>query len=411
MEVLLVVLLRDILSAPLFSNFRIISGYNGINTPVTQVGFFEWESGTDIEKNFAKGEFIITTLAAAKDDPSRAETCLRMLIRHQVSAIAIKDVYYKDISAQLKEFSDTWNVPILFFSDTFIDDVIFYIKTALLKEDSAMQERIVKSLLYDTSLTPEQCKEYALKLNPFFEKQVLFCAYVAVSDLTAVPPQRKPLHFDTFGNFETRTAGTWTHIPEGSTLPPLKYSFLPFQQGAFLVCTTTDTEVFPEGFPLKFVKSFFPDFGNEHRIGLSTEGGALEELAQFMKKAFFANISCTIDEISSLDFSETGMDQLLCPACFSAWSKQYYRSMLDKLSVAADDADVLITTLDAYCKCGGDVSLTSKITFQHSNTIRYRLQKIRKAWEINDNISFDSQAVMFCRLHRIYQLLDDTSSQ
>ena len=399
------VLLRDILSAPLFSGFRIVSGYNGINTPVTQAGFLEWESGSDIEKNFEKGEFVITTLAAAKDDPGRAETCLRMLIRHQVAAIAIKDVYYKDNSAQLKEFSDTWNVPILFFSDTFIDDVLFYIKTALLKEDSAMQERIVKSLLYDAGLTPEQCRAHALKINPFFEKQVLLCAYVTVSDLTAVPPRRKPLHFDTFGNFESRTAGAWTHIPEGSSLPPLKYSFLPFQQGAFHICTTTDRTAFSKDFPLKFVKSFFPDFGNEHRIGLSTEGGTLEDLAQFMKKALFANISCAIDEISSLDFSETGMDQLLCPACFSPWSRQFYQAMLDKLAAAADDTDVLIATLDTYCKCGGDVPLTAKITFQHSNTIRYRLQKIRRAWGIHDNISFDSQAVMFCRLYRIYQIL------
>ena len=402
------VLLRDILSAPLFSGFRIVSGYNGINTPVTQAGFLEWESGADIEKNFEKGEFVITTLAAAKDDPGHAETCLRMLIRHQVAAIAIKDVYYKDISTQLREFSDTWNVPILFFSDTFVDDVLFYIKTALLKEDSAMQERIVRSLLYDTNLTPEQCRAYALKINPFFEKQVLFCAYVTVSDLTAVPPRRKPLHFNTFGNFETRTAGTsWPHIPEGSSLPPLKYSFLPFQQGAFHICITTDTAAFPKDFPLKFVKSFFPDFGNEHRIGLSAEGGILEELAQFMKKAFFANISCTIDEISSLDFSETGTDQLLCPACSCSWSKQYYQKLLEKLSDAGDNFGVLISTMVTYTRCCGDVALTSKLSYQHGNTIRYRLQKIRKAWGINDALSFDAQMVMFCRLHHIYQLLEE----
>lgn len=402
------VLLRDILSAPLFSGFRIVSGYNGINTPVTQAGFLEWESGADIEKNFEKGEFVITTLAAAKDDPGRAETCLRMLIRHQVAAIAIKDVYYKDISTQLREFSDTWNVPILFFSDTFIDDVLFYIKTALLKEDSAMQERIVRSLLYDTNLTPEQCRAYVLKINPFFEKQVLFCAYVTVSDLTAVPPRRKPLHFDTFGNFETRTAGTsWPHIPEGSSLPPLKYSFLPFQQGAFHICTTTDITAFEHDFPLKFVKSFFPDFGSDYRIGFCTEPGTLADLARSMKKAFFANITCTIDEISSLDFSETGTDQLLCPACSCSWSKQYYQKLLEKLSDAGDNLGVLISTMVTYTRCCGDVALTSKLSYQHGNTIRYRLQKIRKAWGINDALSFDAQMVMFCRLHHIYQLLEE----
>lgn len=278
------VLLRDILSAPLFSGFRIVSGYNGINTPVTQAGFLEWESGADIEKNFEKGEFVITTLAAAKDDPGRAETCLRMLIRHQVAAIAIKDIYYKDISTQLREFSDTWNVPILFFSDTFIDDVLFYIKTALLKEDSAMQERIVKSLLADPAPAPEQCEEYARKLNPFFEKQLLFCAYISVSDLTSATPVRKPLRFDTYGNSETQGAQVWQQSSGKDSLPPLKYSILPYRQGALHICTTTDITAFEHDFPLKFVKSFFPDFGSDYRIGFCTEPGTLADLARSMKR-------------------------------------------------------------------------------------------------------------------------------
>ena len=71
------VLLRDILSAPLFSAFRIVSGYNGINTPITQVGFFEWESGADIEKNFEKGEFIITSPRRRTIPAGRKPACAR----------------------------------------------------------------------------------------------------------------------------------------------------------------------------------------------------------------------------------------------------------------------------------------------------------------------------------------------
>ncbi len=398
------VLLRDILSAPLFSAFRIVSGYNGINTPITQVGFFEWESGADIERNFEKGEFVITTLAAAKDDPGRAETCLRTLIRHQVAAIAIKDVYYKEVSAQLREFSDTWNVPILFFSDTYIDDIIFHIKTALLKEDSAMQERTVRRLLAEPAPAPEQCREYARKLNPFFEEGLLFCAYISVSDPSSGAPARRQLQFDTYGNFETRSAQA---LP--GSHPPLKYSFLPYRRGAFHICTAADTAAFGRDFPLKFIRSFFPDFGSDYRVGLCMEPGTLADLAQMMKKAFFANITCTVSEISSLDFSETGMDQFLCPACASGWSRRYYEGLLAKLADAGDNRETLLTTLDVYAKCCGDVALTSKLTYQHSNTIRYRLQKIRRAWGISDALSFDAQVVTFCRLHHIYRLLDDAS--
>ena len=69
---------------------------------------------------------------------------------------------------------------------------------------------------------------------------------------------------------------------------------------------------------------------------------------------------------------------------------------------------VLISTMVTYTRCCGDVALTSKLSYQHGNTIRYRLQKIRKAWGINDALSFDAQMVMFCRLHHIYQLLEET---
>lgn len=399
------ILVRDILSAPLFSNFRIVSGYNGLNTPVRTTGFWEWESPADTRKNFSKGAFIVTTLAAVKDDPGEAESCLRDLIRNQAAAIAIKDVYYKEVSEQLRAFSDEWNVPILFFSDTYIDYIIFYIMTALKKEDSAAQEKIIKEMLSDASLPPEQCREYAQKLNPFFEPELLFCAYVSVSGTDSETQVRKPLHFDTFGNFETRTAGAWTKRRTDTSLPPLKYSFLPFEQGTFLICTTKEPAAFPADFPLEFVKSFFPDFGNEHRVGLCTESGTLEDLAQRMKKAFYANISCTIDEVTALDFTQTGVDQLLCPVSSGDWSRAFYQALLERLSTAGDNPEVLISTLDTYCKCGGDVPLTAKVTYQHSNTIRYRLQKIRKAWDARDDISFDSQAMLFCRLHHIHQLM------
>lgn len=397
------ILVRDILSAPLFSGFRMVSGFNGINTPVTQVGFFEWESGADVERNFQKGEFVVTTLSSMKDDPAYAETCLRTLIRHQVSAIAIKDIYFKEVSDFLREFSDTWNVPILFFSDTFIDDILYYIRTALLKEDSAMQERLVRSLLQGPDPTPEQCRAYALKLNPFFEKQLLFCAYITAGDGAQGCGS---LDFDTYGNFETRSGQELLAL-EGREVPPLKYSFLPFGRGVFHICTTADAGAFAGDFPLKFIKSFFPKLGIEYRMGFCTEAGGLESLAGAMKKAFYANISCTVSEISSLDFSETGMDRFLCPACALDGTRGYYEELAAKLTEAGDSPEVLLSTLDTYAECCGDIALTAKLTYQHGNTIRYRLQKVRRAWGIRDALSFDAQIFTFCRMRHIYRLLED----
>lgn len=397
------IFVRDILSAPMFAGFRMVSGFNGINTPVTQVGFFEWESGEDVERNFQKGEFVVTTLSSMKDDPAYAETCLRTLIRHQVAAIAIKDIYFKEISPFLREFSDTWNVPILFFSDTYIDDVIYYIKTALQKEDSAMQEKLVRALLQEPDPGPERCREYAGKLNPFFEKQLLFCAYV-----TEDGPGRsgkEGLRFDTYGGLQARGQQALRR-PDGAALPPVQYAAVPYGRGVFLLCTAAESGAFGGDFPMKFVKDFFPSLGNGCRIGFCTEAGGLENLAGAVKKAYYANISCAVGEISTLDFSETGMDRFLCPNAQTPWCRGYYQSLLEKLGSAGDDAETLLHTLDTYVKCCGDIALTAKLLFQHGNTVRYRLQKVRRAWGISDGLSFEGQVVVFCRLRRIYAILD-----
>jgi DNA-binding PucR family transcriptional regulator len=49
------------------------------------------------------------------------------------------------------------------------------------------------------------------------------------------------------------------------------------------------------------------------------------------------------------------------------------------------------------------MKLTAQKMFQHSNTIRYRIDKIRKLLELDDGAHSLAQLYIFVRLHRIYQ--------
>ncbi|HVI41967.1 MAG TPA: PucR family transcriptional regulator ligand-binding domain-containing protein, partial [Anaerovoracaceae bacterium] len=122
----------ELLSFPLFRNFKLASGYGGLYNQVSGTGIFEWESSYDVEKNFEPGEFIVTTLSLSRSDTVLAESSIRMLIDKKVSAIAIKDIYYHEISEELKVYSDAHQVPVFFFSETFFDDIIYTIKNTLL---------------------------------------------------------------------------------------------------------------------------------------------------------------------------------------------------------------------------------------------------------------------------------------
>lgn len=399
------VLVQDILASPMFADFHVVSGYNGISNPIRHVGFLEWESGMDLQKNFSKDEFVITTLAVTKDDPAYAESCLRVLIQHQVAAIAIKDVYFHEISDALRKFSEERNVPIMFFSDLYIDDVLYYIKTAILKADSAEQDRMVEKLLFDETLTPQMIRQYALQLNPFFAEQLVFCAFLSPKEKNPKLPSMEIPGLHTFGNFE-QAASSASARASRSDVPRYRYTFLPFHHGFFHICTVDEVMEPTNDFPLTFLEKVLPHASESYRIGLYFASASLESLAQSLRGSFFANISCCIDEQAVRAFSDIGVDQLLFPLCRSPQLRGYYEDLLQKLTSASETPDLLLSTLEIYAKCGGDINLTAKETYQHSNTIRYRLQKIRKAWGCeNNNISFNSQAFLFFRLHQLYQLL------
>ena len=415
---------QDILASPMFAGFRMVSGYNGISNAVSQAGFLDWETGSDLKKNFAKGEFVVTTLAVSKDDPAYAESCLRVLIQHQVSAIAIKDIYFHEISDALRKYSDERNVPILFFSDTYIDDILFYIKSAILKTDFSGHSQTIKKLLFDESLGTQDVKKYALRLNPFFYEHVVFCAFLSPKENNPELASAEALGSHNFGNFEESAVIMSTALSRSSNsnTPNYRYTFLPFNHGFFHICTS-DVAVDAIGagvgkasaeadveqtakFPLAFLEKVLPHASENYHIGLQTEPVLIDDLAKSLRKSFFANISSCIDEQDVCMYENTGIDRLLFPLCRSAQLRTYYDDLLQRLYSMSKTPEQLISTLEVYAKCGGDVNITAQETYQHSNTIRYRLQKIGKAWGCeNTNIGFDSQAFVFFRLHRMYQLI------
>ena len=81
----------ELLSFPLFRNFKIVSGYGGLYNQVKGTGILEWESSSDVERNFGEGEFVVTTLSMSRSDAALADASIRTLIDKRVSAVAIKE--------------------------------------------------------------------------------------------------------------------------------------------------------------------------------------------------------------------------------------------------------------------------------------------------------------------------------
>jgi len=399
------VLLRDILSIPEFSKFRVVSGFNGINEPVTTAGYLDWESGSDIAKNFPKGEFVITTLATAKGKPEFAESCIKTLIRNKVAAIAIKDVCFSDVSDAVKEYSNEHNVPIIFFSDLFTDDVSFVVKNEIRRGNAENAEHILSFLLSNADIGEENLTQMLTQLDPFLQGNVLFCAYISIAGSNTEISPILAQKFNSFGNNNMNVYAEELSIRKNMH-EDVKYTFLPYKRGLFHIFTAKNIDAFDNDFPGKFLETFF-EINDDFRIGISSSKGGCTVFRDALRESVYANISCIIYEKVMLNFNATGINRILCPASVTENLKRYYSSLDILINKACSEigSEELKKTLTEYVICNGDIPAVSKKTHQHPNTIRYRISKVKDVWECENELDFQTEITMYIRTGQILDLL------
>ena len=85
-------IVSELLSLPLFSNFTSLNKSNGMNNEILGTSIFDWETREDVEKTFSKGDFVLTTLARLKTDQNLDKTLdsIFSIFDKEVAAVAIK---------------------------------------------------------------------------------------------------------------------------------------------------------------------------------------------------------------------------------------------------------------------------------------------------------------------------------
>jgi len=380
------VTVMELLSFPLFRDFRLVSGYGGLYTPVSGTGIFEWESSDEVEKNFERGEFVVTTLSLARSDAALAESSIRMLIDQKVSAIAVKDIYFHDLSEELKAYSDARRVPVFFFSETFFDDIIYTIKNTLMTQRRDFNLDAQVDFLLDESHSTEQKKRKAKEINPFFHSGIICC-------------------YGTPKSSSRQKAWNAPQLDPEETV----YSVIDYRQGTLVLFTAKE----PASETESRLFSFLEKSGLSKSlkgIGVSSPARGLENMGTAIRESLYAfHSGSPAGREGLIRFQDTGLNQILLPLADSSWIKRYYGGMLSKLTdYDTKHGSRLVETLLAYTENNGDISTTAQKLFQHGNTIRYRINKIRQLLNLEDNVGSLAQLVVLVQLHRIYQNSDET---
>ena len=156
-------------------------------------------------------------------------------------------------------------------------------------------------------------------------------------------------------------------------------------------------------------KAFIQDLSSSYSsrsIGISSLHHGMENLDKAVKEAVFAHATSILNQKTCMEFEATGLDRMLMPNLNDPWVARYYEELIREIA-SQDEAHSsnLLETLIVYVESDGDIRLTGQKLFQHGNTIRYRLEKIKKILNIKESMDGFSQMYVLVRIHRMKEIM------
>lgn len=375
----------DLLSLPQFDSFRLISSPAGLNNIVGGSSILEWESPKEIATDFAPDDFVMTTLYMYRDELDRADEALKALIKRRVAAIAIKTTFTDTCSEEVLKMADLYKIPIFMYQDVFLEDLIFTIKSAVYTDSS--NDITLDYLKYLMKSEPDKIGSAAQKLNPLFLNNLMCLC------LIPVPAGNQATLDDMLTAYRKA-------FPTTFPLTRSRDSFIKCAGCILYIHTWEGDQERPENI-LKNIECLLGKSLSSFTIGFSDPKSSLSLLKEAIEESLTAAVSSYLEKESFKVFSDVGSDAFILPFLEEPRFRQFYERTLAAINAHDEryNAD-LLDTLICYTESDCDINLTAKKMFQHSNTIRHRIDKIKSLTGISSSGDMHLQFHVFSRMHK-----------
>lgn len=364
-------------------DFKIIAGKKGLNNNIKKVGILDHETIDMLKESFEEDEFIISTLLIIKDNVKECYGFVEKLIEAKTSGLAIKNIYFNDLPEEVKELANRKSFPIFIFRDVYFEDVITSV-TDTIKEKNDVEALVLKidNILY-SDLNNVIIKKIAYEINREFREKniVVYC-------------KRK--------NKKTKIDDISKIIENNIALSKFN-KIIPYKDGYLIINTFEDVNVKEiENIILRRLEVLGINT-NKFIVGISSLYKNLGELNLSINESIYAYKYSKMYEKQISFFNNIGTNKILIPLIDNMWIKKYHDNMISPLIKYDKKNDTeLLKTAITYIRNNGDIKATSKDLFQHSNTIRYRIEKIAKILNgNNDSKGFYEQLAIAIRIHNL----------
>lgn len=332
---------------------------------VRNVGIMDAAPVQDMYGEFLSGEFIVTNLGFARDDPERANWALQTMLSRNLSALAVRNVYGVPLSKATLEANRASGTPLILYEGAYHEQVVFQALNLIQRDsDECDKGRRIDGLIADRSEADVRAALFGIAGAT---GATLQCSAFRLSgrddcSLYAI--------LDELSNELASFKRAWDCVETVSIcryhdvlLAFVSYSYPPVggisHSESDLIARFGSRIAFSCGFSEEVPLG---EGDLAIRQALAALDQACEEGTAVVR---WADLGCRAFQVAAR------ADALLQRTC------ALHRRALE----AYDDANSagLCVTARAFANAFGDVRATAQALYQHPNTVRYRLKKIKAA--------------------------------
>lgn len=369
-----------------FRKFRLIAGMTGLGNPIEKVGILDWEFFSREAGQFVYGEFVLTSLLFAKDNPDYILEAVRDLVADGASGLAIKNVYYDTLPVDVVQFADDNAFPIFIFDNSaYFEDIITEVMDKIRFENNYALLETKVDILIKKKLDKSTVKDIAYEINSSFHDH-FYALYL----------RRK--NYSDEGEIVLMLERIKRNKALGIHCAVLKY------RSGILMINTADKAYEPlrkETVEMRLraldidLSEFFIGVGECHQeLGMLDIG---------ISECLHAETAAEVSTRKLCLFRETGIYSVILPFKDDVWMKGYHKRIVEPIKQYDEKFGTeLFTTAMRFVENEGNIMDTAAALFIHKNTVRYRMDKIREVLCIEDG--FYEQLSLAMKLNRIYNL-------
>ena len=343
---------------------RLLCGKGGLSRRISSVGILDYEflpeiSGKYKHYNFDEDQLVVSTLLYARNNPSLVGDAIKDLLNAGASGLVIKDIFRLRIPEPILRYAEARNFPVFILEerDVYIEDIIFNVKSAILRQESSGRIERELDIITSESTAETDVLEHARLINPSFETQhKVFYIF-----------QGDKLVRDSFADYYRRYSGSPLDIPESMLAR--------YERGILYITSWEHKAGLGDASIVEAIREELriPDAA----IGISDTHYYLGELGTSIKEAMYASLVADEDGSGYVTFSDLGLMRPVFPLSDNKVMADFSSAILSPIiDFDLENNGKLMETLGSWSRHGMSFPEAAEELHQHENTLRYRMDKI-----------------------------------